>query len=161
MQNAKDSFYIAMRDRLAVINPMRTLTIRAVQRPSLLMEEAEAPMIELLNNVFIVRWTTIANIANQPGSLVGLGCELHYASSGSQTNAGLDRGRELSELDREVLAILQPPATLKYAYTSTPAKALQTSIFWTDVILEPVQIVRDQLTRIAKITIFSIEEGEL
>lgn len=158
MQNAKDSFYIAMRDRLAIINPMRVLTIRAVQRPSLLMEEAEAPMIEILNNTFVIRWTTAASIANQPGSLVSLGCEFHYASSGSQTNLGLDRGRELSELDREILAMLQPSTTPKYTYVTMPAEALQTNIFWTDVILEPVQTVRDQLVRVARIIVFSLGE---
>lgn len=162
MQNAKDSFYIALRDRLAIINPTRVLTIRAVQRPSLLMEEAEAPMMELINNTFVIRWTTAASIGNLPGSLVSLGCELHYASSGSQTNAGLDRGRELAELDREILSILQPPATLKHSYVTAQAKSLQTNIFWTDVVLEPMQTVRNQLTRTAKITIFSIEEiGDL
>ena len=158
MQNTKDSFYIALRNRLAVVNPARVLTIRAVQRPSILMEEAEAPMMELLNNSFVIRWTTVASIADLPGSLVSLDCEIHYASSGSQTNAGLDRGRELTKLDEEILIITQPPSTLKYTYATTPAVALQTNIFWTDIILGPMQTVRDQLMRTAKTTIFSFEE---
>jgi len=160
MQNAKDTFYVALRDRLAIVNPARVLTIRAVQRSSILIEEAEAPMDEPLNDAFVLRWTAAARIADQPGSLVSLGCELHYASNGSQTNAGLDRGRRLTSLDQELLAILQPSNTLKYDYAIIPAKALQTNIFWTDVVLEPVQSVRDQLTRIAKVTVFSLEEVE-
>ena len=43
MQNAKDSFYMALRTRLAAINPERTILLRGAARPGILVEEAEAP----------------------------------------------------------------------------------------------------------------------
>jgi len=47
MQNAKDSFYVALRARLVGINPERTILLRAVVRPGILVEEAEAPFAQL------------------------------------------------------------------------------------------------------------------
>ncbi len=43
MQNAKDSFYMTLRARLAIINPERTVLLRGTLRPGILVEEAEAP----------------------------------------------------------------------------------------------------------------------
>ncbi len=39
MQNAKDSFYMALRTRLAAINPERTILLRGAVRPGILAEE--------------------------------------------------------------------------------------------------------------------------
>ena len=33
MQNAKDTFYVTLRDRLAAVNPARTMVVRGVTRP--------------------------------------------------------------------------------------------------------------------------------
>ena len=47
MQNAKDSFYMALRTRLTAINPERTILLRGAVRPGILVEEAEAPFSQL------------------------------------------------------------------------------------------------------------------
>ena len=47
MQNAKDSFYMALRTRLAAINPERTVLLRGTIRPGILVEEAEARVRDL------------------------------------------------------------------------------------------------------------------
>ena len=41
MQNAKDTFYVTLRDRLAAVNPARTMVLRGVTRPGVLVEENE------------------------------------------------------------------------------------------------------------------------
>ena len=56
MQNAKDSFYMALRTRLTAINPERTILLRGAVRPGILVEEAEAPFSQLPNDVFVLRW---------------------------------------------------------------------------------------------------------
>ncbi len=56
MQNAKDSFYLALRTRLAIINPERTALLRGALRPGILVEEAEAPPAQLPPDVFVLRW---------------------------------------------------------------------------------------------------------
>ena len=60
MQNAKDSFYMALRTRLATINPERTILLRGAVRPGILVEEAEAPFSQLPNDVFVLRWLGMA-----------------------------------------------------------------------------------------------------
>ena len=56
MQNAKDSFYMALRTRLTSINPERTVLLRGAVRPGIVVEEAEAPFSQIPNDVFVLRW---------------------------------------------------------------------------------------------------------
>lgn len=158
MQNAKDSFYITLRNRLALLAPGRVVTLRAVQRPAILVEEAEAPTGELVNDCFVLRWTAQAVVDGLSASLTSMECEVHYASSGSQTNAGLDRGRAIAAMDAELMTILQPFCSPKMNYTVTPAAAMQTNIFWTEPAFKALTTVRDQITRVATITVFAFEE---
>ncbi len=159
MQNAKDSFYIALRNRLAALNPARTIRVRGVQRPSLMVEDAEAPIGELANDVFVLRWTAVELVPTSPCVLIGLHCEIHYRTSGTEANAGLDRGRALSEMDRELMTVLQPAKTPKLSYSTTPAAPMQTSLFWTDPVLDPAEPQRNTLGRVAKVVVFAFEES--
>ncbi len=162
MQNAKDTFYIALRDRLAVLNPARSLAIRAVTRPGIVVEETEAPVAEILSDVFTLRWAEAGAIENLPNALASLVCEVHYATAGSQGTAGLDRGRAMTEMDRELLDILQPMCAQKRCYTVTPAATMQTQVFWSEPVLGAVQVQRSRLLRVAKVGVFAFEEpGEL
>lgn len=162
MQNAKDSFYVALRDRLTVLNPARSLTIRAVTRPGIVVEEAEAPVAEILSDVFTLRWAEAGAIESFPNALVRLVCEVHYATPGSQMTAGLDRGRAMTEMDRELLDMLQPMCTQKMRYTVTPAVTMQTYVFWSEPVLGALQVQRNRLLRVAKVEVFAFEEpGEL
>ncbi len=57
MQNAKDSFYLALRTRLAAINPERTVLLRGALRPGIFVEEAEAPSAQVpIGCVRAARW---------------------------------------------------------------------------------------------------------
>ncbi len=158
MQNAKDSFYVALRNRLAVINPARTVTLRAVQRPSIMVEDAEPPQVQLANDIFVLRWSAESANLQLPSVLMQMTCEIRYASSGSQQNAGLDRGRALTEMDKELLAMLTPLRTQKLNYTQTPAAVMKTFVFWTEPTLSPIDVLRDQLLRTATVTVFAFEE---
>ncbi len=158
MQNARDSFYIALRNRLAALNPGRTVRVRGVQRPSLLVEDAEALTVEPMEDVFVLRWTAATAMELMPTPLIGLGCELHYGTSGTQGAAGLDRGRALSEMDREVLAILQPLWTPKLSYRASPPATMGTNLFWTEPELGGAVTDRNALRRIAKVTVYAFEE---
>ena len=158
MQNAKDSFYIALRNRLATINPMRVVTLRAVQRPGIMVEDAEAPQAQLVNDAFVLRWVAETADMQLPNVLTQMTCEIRYASSGSQQNGGLDRGRALTAMDKELLAMLTPLQTPKLNYRQTPAAVMQSFIFWTEPTFGAVETVRDQLLRTATVTVFGFEE---
>lgn len=158
MENAKDTFYITLRNRLATVNPNRTMVLRAVTRPGILVEEAEAPVAELPLDVFVLRWTKLAADAELPSILAQLTCEIHYATAGTQANAGLDRGRALEAMDEELLQLLCPSSTLKVNYAQSPAARMGTSIFWSQAIFAPATTVRERMGRVAAVNVFAFQE---
>ena len=158
MQNAKDSFYVALRTRLATVNPERTILLRAAVRPGILVEEAEAPFSQLPTDVFVLRWTAMGLEQDLPSALAAMECEVLYATLGSQSFGGMDRGRALSAMDEELAAILSPYWTAKFNYTTTPATELQTNVFWDEPVFEPLTTVRDRLTRSARVTVYAYQE---
>jgi hypothetical protein len=160
MQNAKDSFYIALRNRLAVVNPSRTILLRGVQRPGIVVEEAEADAMEWMNDVFTLRWTEIAVMEELPSVLWSMQCAVYYATSGSQPNVGLDRGRAMAQMDFELSSMLAPALTPKENYTVTPAVTMQTQVFWGNPIFGALDTVREQLLRTATVTVYAFEEPE-
>src|ERR1017187_6649447 len=130
MQNAKDSFYMALRARLTTVNPERTILLRGAVRPGILVEEAESPFNQLPNDVFVLRWQGLG-LEMELGSIMAANeCEILYQTCGTQSFGGLDRGRCLSQMDKELTAIIQPFYTPKQVYTATPPTAMLTNVFW-------------------------------
>ena len=158
MQNAKDSFYMALRTRLVAVNPERTTLLRGAVRPGILVEEAEAPFSQLPNDVFVLRWLGLAFDVDLASTMAAEECEILYQTCGTQSFGGLDRGRSLSKMDEELLAILQPFSTQKLNYSSTPPSGMLTQVFWDEPVLSPITIQRDRLTRSAKVTLYSYQE---
>jgi hypothetical protein len=158
MQNAKDSFYIALRTRLAVVNPERTILLRGSLRPGILVEEAEAPFTQLPNDVFVVRWLGLGTDLDLSSAMTAQECEIVYQTSGTQAFGGLDRGRALSEMDKELVALLQPFCTPKLNYSVQPAATMLTQLFWDEPVFTPVVALRDRLSRSAKVVIYSYQE---
>jgi hypothetical protein len=158
MQNAKDSFYMALRTRLGTINPDRTILMRGTVRPGILVEEAEAPFTQLPSDVFVLRWLGLAVDADLASVMAAEECEILYQTCGTQSFGGLDRGRSLSAMDEELISILQPFCTPKLNFTATPPAAMSTQVFWDEPISAPIVIQRDQLSRSAKVTVYSYQE---
>jgi hypothetical protein len=159
MQNAKDSFYVALRTRLAAVNPQRTILLRNVVRPGILVEEAEAPFAQLPADVFVLRWTGLGVNGDLAATMVAAECEILYSTLGTQSFGGLDRGRALSAMDEELLAMLQPFWTPKMTYTATPAVAMLTKVFWDEPVFGASQAVRDRLSRSARVVVYSYQES--
>jgi hypothetical protein len=158
MQNAKDSFYMALRSRLAVINPERTILVRGAVRPGILVEEAEAPFSQLPSDVFVLRWLGLGAELNLDAALIAAECEINYQTCGCQSFGGLDRGRALSAMDEELLSMLQPFWTPKLNFTATPPAALLTQVFWDEPGFGPVVTQRDLLSRSVKVIVYSYQE---
>jgi hypothetical protein len=158
MQNAKDSFYMVLRTRLAAINPERTILLRGAVRPGILTEEAEASFSQLPNDVFILRWLGLGIDFDLGSMMVAEQCEIIYQTCGTQSFGGLDRGRSLSEMDEELTAVLQPFYTSKLNYTATPPTAMLTNVFWDEPGFAPIVTQRDQLSRSASVMVYSYQE---
>jgi len=158
MQNAKDSFYMALRMRLATIHPERTVLIRGAVRPGILVEEAEAPFSQFPNDVFVLRWLALSADMDLPSTMVGAQCELIYQTCGTQSFGGLDRGRALSEMDEELLTMIEPYFTPKLNYAATPPAAMLTNVFWSEPVFAPIVTQRDRLGRTASVIVYSYQE---
>jgi hypothetical protein len=158
MQNAKDSFYVALRTRLVTINPQRTILLRGAVRPGILVEEAEAPFAQLPTDVFVLRWLALGVDKDLPSTMMAEECEILYATLGTQSYGGLDRGRALSAMDEELVAMLAPFWTPKLNYDSNPATAMLTQIFWDEPVFGQITAVRDRLSRTARVVVLSYQD---
>lgn len=158
MQNAKDSFYAALRARLVTLNPERTLLLRGAVRPGILVEEAEAPFSQLPNDVFVLRWLGLGAELDLASTMAAEECEVIYQTCGTRSFGGLDRGRALSAMDEELVAMLRPYYTAKSNYTVQPPAAMLTKVFWDEATFAPVVVQRDRLSRSAKVLVYSYQE---
>ncbi len=168
MQNAKDTFYELLRDRLTVLNPGRTIVIRGVSRPGVLVEENEFATAFHLPDCFRMRWLQSVTDANGAMPLMTLTCAIDYETPGTPANGGMDRGRLLAAMDGEILAALNqwPHNSPKYNYTALPsggpATAMATSIWWAEPAFGPVEVKQDRLARTVTVAVMSYQEaGEL
>jgi hypothetical protein len=159
MQNAKDSFYVALRTRLVAINPERTILLRGAVRPGIVVEAAEAPFGQLPADVFVMRWLGLGVDEDLASTMVAEECEVLYSTLGTQSFGGLDRGRALSEMDEELVGMLAPFWTPKLNYTATPAEAMLTNVFWDEPVFGPVTVTRDRLSRTARVVVYSYQEA--
>src|SRR6202012_4652064 len=104
MQNARDTFYVTLRDRLAAVNPARTIVLRGVTRPGVLVEENELASATVPVNAFCLRWTGLSVDTQGALPLATMTCEISYMTDGDSGNGGMDRGRLLSGVDAAVVA---------------------------------------------------------
>ena len=99
MQFTKDSFYMALRTRLATINPLRTVTIEGAVRPAVVMTEAEPvtsapPQTEVFYLSFgPAQIVAATRAARRP--MLALDCEISYRTAG-QRNQSQCRSRPYS-----------------------------------------------------------------
>lgn len=158
MQNAQNTFYITLRNRLAALNPNRTLYLRGVTRPGILVESNELVTPRLMSDAFVLRWAGLQSDPYLPELLLQMECEIEYATEGTAGNMGMDRGALLTEMDAELISILRPACTQKMSYAQSPATAMETNLFWTEAKFQTAKTERDRLSRIATVSIFSYEE---
>ena len=132
MQFAKDSFFLALQERLAGLNPGRTVTLNGTRVPAVAVVENLAPSFAKPEpNTFYIEWGTAEVVAGHAGgaALMSLNAVISYYSFGS-VESMVDRGRTLAQLDNELLSMCQPPSTEKRDYTQSPSADLGTRVFW-------------------------------
>lgn len=162
MQRAKDTFYITLRDRLAALNPARTVLVRGVSRPGVLVEENELAVAFPPSNAFCLRWGAVSVSTGDALPLVTMRCEIRYSTAGNSGNGGMDRGRLIAAMDAELAAAVDmaPQNTVKTDYSAASGPApMQTRIFWGDVAFGALTANGEQLERIATVDVFSYQEA--
>lgn len=159
MQATKDSFYIALRDRLVAVDPNRTVTLDGATRPAIAVVENEPPSgAPPLCDTFYLQWGNAKAAALTAGSLMAMECSISYCTKGSVQNASLDRGRDLASLDNDLLAICAPPQAAKYDYSSGSPVALGSTIFWTAPVLNAAKSGLPYVGRDVTTTVFFYPE---
>ena len=165
MQNAKDTFYVTLRDRLAALNPARTMVLRGVVRPGTLVEENELTTAYQPVDAFCLRWTGLKVGSRAALPLVSMECEIRYSTDGNAGNGGMDRGRLLAGMDAELLAAINetPQSVVKSNYADNPAGTVMgTNVFWGDVSFGAAVVAGERLERVATVEVFAYQEaGEL
>lgn len=161
MVDAKDTFYVALRDRLAVVNPDRRMLTRGALRPSVLVEEAEPPTVNTVQDVFLIRWKGLRRERCLSQTVTLMDCEIHYSTAGTALACGLDRGRALGEMDLELMQMLEPSCAATMDYSADPCRATGTTVFWTEPEMCAATTLRDGLERVVKVTVVARQaEGQ-
>lgn len=177
MRFAKDSFFVALRDRLAVVNPGRTIALDGQTRPAVVALENEpvtaadpAAIVNPLTlttlqrprvaNAFYLNWGA-ARVVAQTGAqpLLALECSIGFSARGEESGAGQERGRRFGELMEELLQILSPARCDKADYTSGTPTLLGSSIFWTPPRFAAPQFAAAEIRGSANVTLFFSPEA--
>ncbi len=170
MQNARDTFYVTLRDRLAAVNPARTMVLRGVTRPGVLVEENELASATMPVNVFCLQWAGLSVSTQGALPLVTMICQIRYATDGDSGNGGMNRGRLLSGMDAELVSALSagPHHATKMNYVGEAGGsglapvAMATNVFWNDATFGTAEMNGERLERVATVEVFSYQEaGEL
>lgn len=136
MQATKDSFYVALRTRLAAANPQRTVTIDGASRPGIVVVENERPVSgPAACDVFYLHWGSVKTLPMPGSTLCAMECTISYSTAGTSANGGEDRGRMLAAMDSDLLAIVAPRQTAKCDYGNGTGFALGSTLFWTQPVL--------------------------
>jgi len=168
MQNAKDTFYDVVRSRLVALNPERTIVLRGMVRPGVLVEENELLTAVALPECFRLAWSVERVDAKGCMPLVALQCSIRYETAGLAMNGGMDRGRALAAMDAELQGFVNasPRHALKMNYAGMAsghaAVALTTNVWWGEVAFGEVVVEDDRMARTATVQLMSYQEaGEL
>ena len=166
LQVAKDTFYKVLRDRVAAANPARTVVVRGVIRPGVVVQENELPIAALdgivPTDAFCLRWTELQTDGRGALPLLTAVCEIRYATDGTAGMAGLDRGRALGAMDTELAtAVTLAPqsaggdlvAEIAGGGASTVTSA-GTRVFWGDVTFKPAVMKGERMERMAEVEVF-------
>jgi len=154
MQAAKDTFLRTLADRLALVNPARTVTLDGASRPAVMAVENESPVpANTFLETFLLNWDG-GGRAMLEGPLMYLDCKVSYGSKGTGEMLRSDRGRTVTAMDEELLRLCEPRHVVSCDYTQTPPATLGTNIFWTLPVMEPPSEADGVLLRTAKIRLF-------
>lgn len=161
MQALKDSFYIALRDRLAARYPERKVLLGGEECTAIVVVENErlaAP--SPLPEVFHLNWSKAKCVtADEPAALMSITCTVSYSSEGTEALNAQDRGRTLAAMDAELLDISRPGRTEIEDYAQAPPANSGMTLFWSPPAFGDIDQQGARLSRTATLELFAIFEG--
>jgi hypothetical protein len=165
VQNALDTFYVMLRDRVAAGNAMRTMVVRGTLRPAVLVVEnelvaASADGLQVVDG-FCLRWKELRVDRSGPLPMVTAVCEIRYGTDGTVAAGGMDRGRLLAGMDAELAAALgaSPRSVAKTSFVSGAAVTMGTSVSWGDPVFGAAVAKGERMERTAVVEVYSYQEA--
>jgi hypothetical protein len=130
---------MTLRERLASLNPQRTITLNGATRPAIVVAENELVIpVDPMPDAYYIEWGAAQAVQQHSRRPVfAMDCVISYHTLGT-VQSGVDRGRTLAALDTELIGILQPARTAKRDFTQAPSGDLGTNIWWTMPLLGEV-----------------------
>jgi len=165
MQNAKDTFYEVLRDRVAAADAALTVVVRGVVRPGLVVDENELANAAEVRDCFRMRWSGLQVSGEGSAPLVTMQCEIRYATAGSSGGGGLDRGRVMARMDAALLSAVQtaPQTAVKKNFAALAGgglvSAMASQIWWSDVAFGAVSEDSGEIRRTATVEVWSYQEA--
>lgn len=162
MQAAKDSFYMTLCARLQQVNPNRTIVIGGEVRPAIVAAENEPGAPVPLADAFCLEWGSVKPMSESAllaSSLMAAEMTIRYGTCGANNGEG-DRGRALTAMDAELMAICTPALTMKMDYSQAAPIALGSNVFWMQPSLGAALQAANLLSRVATMTVYFYPEIE-
>ena len=161
MQHARDTFYVTLRDRLAALNPERTIAVRGLSRPGVLVRENELATDLVMTDIFGLRWSGLRVAGDGALPLAVMECEIAYATDGTGGAAGMDRGQLLGAMDAELFQALttEPMHVAKVDYSGPPA-VMGSDVFWGAPVFQAAAARGEQVGRTATVEVWCYVEAE-
>lgn len=149
MQTVKDSFHVALRDRLA------NAQAQDVAATSLLVCENARYAWLAYPDTFYLRWAGETKLPSdaQCAGWRALRCEIGYRTQGSELNSGDDRGRRLAALDELLLAIVAPRKAALLDCEQDPPLVLEGPVLWSMPEFEDAGEKLSGIQRVASINV--------
>jgi hypothetical protein len=156
MEAVKDSFYVALRDRLANAQAGDAAAVSLF-----VCENARYAWLAYPDTLYL-RWTGEAKlpVGAQCAGWRTLQCEIGYRTQGSELNSNEDRGRRLTALDEQLLAIISPRKAPLLDCKQDPPLPLDGVLFWTAPELEDAQEKLNGIQRTTKLSVLWREEAQ-
>lgn len=163
MQKTKDSLYVALRDRLAALDPARVVFLDGASRPAVVVaENGPVTAAPPLADAFYLSFGAAAPMALAARSpVLRLDAVIQYRTAGTAEQLGVDRGRSLAALDLELASVLSPHFTAKRDYTQSPPADLASMITWSTPEFAAAESADGELRRTVRLAVFFRPEVEL
>lgn len=161
MQAAKDSFYTALCARLQQVNPARTVVVDGEVRPGLMVAENEPSICSQPPEAFCIEWGAAKPLFETPlvaSTLMAMEVTIRYSTCGANHGES-DRGRSLTTMDAELMAICAPPRTPKMDCTEAAPEFLGSTVFWKAPSLDAAVQTANMYGRAANVLVFFYPES--
>jgi hypothetical protein len=162
MQAAKDSFYTALCARLQQVNPGRTVVVEGEVRPGLMVSENEPAICAQPPEAFCIEWGAAKPLSDTPlvaSTLMSMEATIRYRTCGASHGEN-DRGRSLTAMDAELMAICTSPQAPKMDCTGAETELLGSTVFWKAPALEAAVQTANTYGRAANVLVFFYPESQ-